>query len=137
MANAPPDQTRRGDRATTAKLRTARTRWTVIARCPHDEDTLRSGARGAELSRAEPARQAAPRACMLSTPSAVHAQMVKHALDLDVHVFCETPFTLAPADSSALAEQAAARQLVTQVGYHNRFVGTFAEVKRLLDLRAI
>ncbi len=29
------------------------------------------------------------------------------------------------------------RGLVTQVGYHNRFVGAFAEVKRLLDLGAI
>ena len=26
---------------------------------------------------------------------------------------------------------------MTQVGYHNRFVGPFAEVKRLLDARAI
>lgn len=54
-----------------------------------------------------------------------------------VHVFSEKPFTLSPADSDRLTDLAEQRGLVTQVGYHNRFVGAFREVKRLLDAGAI
>jgi predicted dehydrogenase len=52
-------------------------------------------------------------------------------------VFCEKPLCLDPADSWALAHQADAQGLVTQVGYHNRFIGAFREVKRLLDAGAV
>src|ERR1700744_2556343 len=45
--------------------------------------------------------------------------------------------TLSAAVSQELAEEASRRNLVCQVGYHNRFVGTFAEGRRLLDLKAI
>lgn len=78
-----------------------------------------------------------PDAVIISTPSRLHAAMVRKALDAGVAVFCEKPFCLDPADSKALAAQARSRRLVSQVGYHNRFVGTFAEVKRLLDAGAI
>jgi predicted dehydrogenase len=52
-------------------------------------------------------------------------------------VFCEKPFTLNPQDADALSALANERNLVTQVGYHNRFIGAFQEVKRLLDAGAI
>ena len=51
--------------------------------------------------------------------------MVRAALDRGLHVFCEKPFCLDPAESDALAALAEERGLVTQVGYHNRFVGAF------------
>jgi predicted dehydrogenase len=73
-------------------------------------------------------------AAVISTPSKFHAPMVRDCLDRGIHVFCEKPFCLDPADSVALAELARTKGLVTQVGYHNRHVGTFAEVKRILDL---
>lgn len=76
-------------------------------------------------------------AVIISTPSALHEPMVRKALEHDLHVFCEKPFCLDPTDSVALAEVADDRSLVTQVGYHNRFVGAFQEVKRLLDAGAI
>ena len=76
-------------------------------------------------------------AVVIATPSRSHAPMVEAALDRGLHVFCEKPFTLNPADSQRLAELARERGLVTQVGYHNRFVGAFREVKRLLDAGAI
>jgi predicted dehydrogenase len=63
--------------------------------------------------------------------------MVRAALDRGLHVFCEKPFTLSIQDAEELTALARSRGLVTQVGYHNRFVGPFAEVKRLLDLGAI
>ncbi|MEI9928760.1 MAG: Gfo/Idh/MocA family oxidoreductase [Sphingomonas sp.] len=76
-------------------------------------------------------------AVIIATPSSAHAGMVRAALEKGLHVFCEKPFTLDPADSAALAELAEAKGLVNQVGYHYRFVGAFQEVKRLLDAGAI
>lgn len=72
-------------------------------------------------------------AILIATPSTTHAGMVRRALERGLHVFCEKPLTLSPAESAALAALAAERGLVAQVGYHNRFIGTFGEVKRLLD----
>ncbi|MFS0900886.1 Gfo/Idh/MocA family protein [Mycolicibacterium litorale] len=73
-------------------------------------------------------------AAIVSTPSKFHSSMVRECLERGIHVFCEKPFCLDPAESRALAELATTKGLVTQVGYHNRHVGTFSEVKRLLDL---
>lgn len=76
-------------------------------------------------------------AVVISTPSRYHAPMVRACLERGLHVFCEKPFCLDPADSIELASLAKEKGLVTQVGYHNRFVGAFGEVKRLLDHQAI
>jgi predicted dehydrogenase len=76
-------------------------------------------------------------AVVIATPSSSHAKMVRTALERDLHVFCEKPFTLNPQDADALSALANERNLVTQVGYHNRFIGAFREVKRLLDAGAI
>lgn len=76
-------------------------------------------------------------AVIIATPTRFHAAMVRAALERDLHVFCEKPLCLTAAESEELAELAAQRNLVTQVGYHNRFVGAFREVKRLLDAQAI
>src|SRR6202020_538084 len=76
-------------------------------------------------------------AVVIATPSSAHAKMVRAALERDLHVFCEKPFTLNPQDADALSALANERNLVTQVGYHNRFIGAFQEVKRLLDAGAI
>lgn len=76
-------------------------------------------------------------AVVISTPSRMHAPMVRACLKRGIHVFCEKPFCLDPADSRALADLAVERGLVCQVGYHNRFVGAFGEVKRLLEAQAI
>lgn len=76
-------------------------------------------------------------AVVISTPSKYHAPMVRACLDRGIHVFCEKPFCLDPADSLELAALAKEKGLVSQVGYHNRFVGAFGEVKRLLDTQAI
>jgi predicted dehydrogenase len=76
-------------------------------------------------------------AVLIATPSRTHATMVRAALDRGLHVFCEKPFTLSVTDAEELTALARRKGLVTQVGYHNRFVGAFAEVKRLLDAGAI
>jgi predicted dehydrogenase len=76
-------------------------------------------------------------AVLIATPSKLHAGMVQSALERDLHVFCEKPLTLDPDDAGRLASLARERGLVTQVGYHNRFVAAFGEVKALLDAGAI
>jgi predicted dehydrogenase len=78
-----------------------------------------------------------PDAAIVATPSKLHYPMVKQLLEAGVSVFCEKPFTLASAEGDELIALADAKGLVTQVGYHNRFVGAFGEVKRLLDAGAI
>ncbi len=76
-------------------------------------------------------------AVLIATPTRMHSQMVRSALERNVHVFCEKPFTLSTTDAKELASLGTERELVTQVGYHNRFVGAFREVKTLLDAGAI
>jgi scyllo-inositol 2-dehydrogenase (NADP+) len=69
----------------------------------------------------------------VATPSRYHADIVSAGLERGLHVFCEKPFGLDPQAGYRLAELAEHRRLVNQVGYHFRFVATFAEAKRLLD----
>jgi predicted dehydrogenase len=76
-------------------------------------------------------------AIVIATPSSSHARMVRKALERDLHVFCEKPFTLSVSDAEDLEMLGRSRGLVTQVGYHNRFVGAFREVKAVLDQGAI
>jgi predicted dehydrogenase len=76
-------------------------------------------------------------AVVIATPSSSHVRMVEAALERGLHVFCEKPFTLDPRDAERLTAHARERGLVTQVGYHNRFVGAFGEVKTLLNKGAI
>ena len=67
-------------------------------------------------------------AVLIATPSRTHASMVRTALERGLHVFCEKPFTLSVKDATELTALARSKGLVTQVGYHNRFVGPFAEI---------
>jgi len=76
-------------------------------------------------------------AVFVATPSRFHAEIVKLALDADLHVFCEKPFCLDAAESLRLAEIAEREQLVNQVGYHYRFVGVFHELKQLIDRKVL
>lgn len=76
-------------------------------------------------------------AVVIATPSSAHAPMVRSAFERGLHVFCEKPLTLSPADTDQLCQMGGERGLVTQVGYHNRFVAAFREVRSLLDAGAI
>jgi len=73
-------------------------------------------------------------AVFVATPSRFHAEMVRDALEAGLHVFCEKPFCLDTEEGLRLAELAEQKNRVNQVGYHYRFVGTFHELKHLLDL---
>jgi scyllo-inositol 2-dehydrogenase (NADP+) len=76
-------------------------------------------------------------AVVIATPSRHHAEMVRAALDRNLHVFCEKPFCLDITDGLQLAELAERKGVVNQVGYHYRFVGSFKEAKRLIDAKVL
>jgi predicted dehydrogenase len=73
----------------------------------------------------------------ITTPTKFHFEMVKYSIEAGLHVFVEKPFCLNPLDGAELVELAAHKGVVNQVGYHNRFIGTFVEAKRLLELGSI
>ncbi|TFW34378.1 Gfo/Idh/MocA family protein [Massilia horti] len=77
--------------------------------------------------------EALPDAVFIATPSRLHGEMVRAALERNVHVFCEKPFCLDLAEGARLVQLAEERRLVNQVGYHNRFVAAFEETRRLID----
>lgn len=70
---------------------------------------------------------------VIATPTSSHAAMARYALDKGLHLFVEKPFCLTPGDGLELVKLAETKGLVTQVGYHNRFIAIFQEVKRLLE----
>jgi predicted dehydrogenase len=74
-----------------------------------------------------------PDAVFVAVPTKFHAGMVRDLLQQDKHVFAEKPFCLTAEEGKDLVALAAKKSLVNQVGYHNRFIGTFREVKRLID----
>jgi predicted dehydrogenase len=74
---------------------------------------------------------------VVATPTATHFEAASYALERDLHVFVEKPLCLDPAQSRSLADAARARRRVNQVGYHNRFLGTFREARRLVRAGAI
>ena len=69
---------------------------------------------------------------IVATPTKYHYSMVKYALEKELHTFCEKPFTLTTSQGKELMELAIRKGLVNQVGFHNQFIGTFRELKRLL-----
>ena len=70
---------------------------------------------------------------VVATPTKSHAEIVRYALEKNIHVFCEKPFCLSTQEGKELVELAQERNLVNQVGYHCRFVGVFQKAKELLD----
>lgn len=76
-------------------------------------------------------------ALLVATPSKLHALQVGAALERGLHVFCEKPFVLDPKDGERLVQEADRRGLVTQVGYHYRFVGAFQEAARIVRSGAL
>jgi scyllo-inositol 2-dehydrogenase (NADP+) len=69
---------------------------------------------------------------IIATPTSTHFPCATAALERNLHVFVEKPLTLSPAESGALSALATERKRVNQVGFHNRFIGTFQEARRLV-----
>jgi predicted dehydrogenase len=73
-----------------------------------------------------------PDAVFISVPTKYHASMVEEMLQQNLHVFVEKPFCITAAEGEKLVALAAEKNKINQVGYHNKFIGTFEEVKRLV-----
>ena len=74
-----------------------------------------------------------PEAVVVAVPTKFHAVIVKDLLEKGIHVFAEKPFCLNADQGEELVLLAKSRGLINQVGYHNKFIGTFTEVRRLVD----
>ena len=72
-------------------------------------------------------------ALFVATPTRFHAEMVIYALERDINVFCEKPFSLSIDQGQKMVEMAKEKKRVNQVGYHNRFVGTFNYLRKLIN----
>src|SRR4051812_15115026 len=73
----------------------------------------------------------------VATPTSSHFELASAALERGLHVFVEKPLCLDAGQSKALAELATAKGRANQVGYHNRFIGTFREARRLARAGAL
>jgi predicted dehydrogenase len=74
---------------------------------------------------------------VIATPTKFHYPMVKYALEKNIHVFCEKPFSLTAKEGAELVDIVKKKSLINQVGYHNHFIGTFRELSRLLQATVI
>jgi predicted dehydrogenase len=78
-----------------------------------------------------------PQAVFVAAPTKYHGTIVKELLEKGIHVFVEKPFCLNVNEGAELVQLAKQKGVVTQVGYHNKFIGTFEEVKKLMNANAI
>lgn len=74
---------------------------------------------------------------VVSTPPDSHAEIIDYALEKGIHFFVEKPLAPSVQDSSRIVEKLANVEICNQVGYVNRFIETFLEVKRMLDAGVI
>ena len=77
--------------------------------------------------------EAKPDAVVVSVPTKFHDPIVEDLVSKGIHVFVEKPFTLNKSTGSTLVKSVKEKKLINQVGYHNKFIGTFLEAKRILE----
>ena len=66
-----------------------------------------------------------PEAVFVAAPTKYHGTIVKELLQKGIHVFVEKPFCLNTKEGAELVQLAKLKGTVNQVGYHNKFIGTF------------
>ena len=74
---------------------------------------------------------------VIALPTRFHYPVAKMALEQNIHVFCEKPFVLHTEEGEDLVRTANEKGLVNQVGYHNHFIGTFRQLKKLLEANVL
>ena len=78
-----------------------------------------------------------PQAVFVAVPTKFHYSIIKDLVEKNVHVFAEKPFCLTVAQGEELVKLAASKKIVNQIGYHNKFVGTFSEVRKIVKSGAL
>lgn len=76
-------------------------------------------------------------ACLIASPTPLHAEMVQLALGENLHVLCEKPLALDVEVARKLASEAESKNLVLQIGHWRRFSPPWVTAKRVLDEGAI
>jgi myo-inositol 2-dehydrogenase/D-chiro-inositol 1-dehydrogenase len=76
-------------------------------------------------------------AWLIATPTTTHPALVRMALASGLHVLCEKPLALDPADSERLGAEAESADRVLQIGFWRRFSPPWATAKRLIEKGAI
>jgi len=74
---------------------------------------------------------------IVATPVRLHIEVVKYAVQNNLHVFVEKPFCLDAAQGSEIVNMVNGKNLVNQVGYVLRFNDVFRDVKKLLQAKVI
>jgi predicted dehydrogenase len=74
---------------------------------------------------------------IVATPTGMHAEIVKYAIQSNLHVFVEKPFALNVKQGQEIIELLKDKNLVNQIGYVIRFNDVFIQVKKLLDAGAL
>ncbi len=74
-----------------------------------------------------------PDVVFVAVPTRFHYKIIKQVLKEGKHVFAEKPLCLSQDEGEELVNLALEKQLVNQVGYHNKFLGTFQEVKQIIS----
>lgn len=70
--------------------------------------------------------------CIIAAPTARHDDLVRRAIRLGLHVFCEKPLSLDPNEDERTGAEAQERGLVLQVGFWRRFSPPWLAVRRAL-----
>ncbi len=72
-------------------------------------------------------------AVIVCTPPNFHLEVCNYAYEHNMNVFCEKPFTVSPKDAKELQDKFAAKGLIGQVGYVNRFNDMFATAREYVQ----
>jgi predicted dehydrogenase len=67
-----------------------------------------------------------------ATPTASHYEIVKAAIQKNLHIFVEKPFSMNVEDGTELVNMAEGKSIVNQVGYFLRFNEVFCEVRKIV-----
>ena len=82
-------------------------------------------------------RERKPDFAIIATPTAMHAEVAKCAVNHKIHVFVEKPLSLNPEQSRDMVDALKDANLVRQVGYVNRFNDVFVEIHKLIKENAL
>ena len=70
---------------------------------------------------------------IIATPTGMHAEIVKYAIQSNLHIFVEKPFALNVKQGKEIVDMLEGKRIVNQIGYVIRFNDVFIQVKKLLD----
>jgi predicted dehydrogenase len=72
-------------------------------------------------------------ACLLATPTPLHPAQVRAAIAAGLHVLCEKPLSLDPAESVAIDHAATRAGLILQLGFWRRYAPPWRAAKDALE----